>query len=279
MLFTDRDHAVKLGRAREHLESLEKEGQRWFYGNHYRFRVERDGEYANLMVSGCEPGVDPFSVLMGDCLHNLRSALDALAYELASAHTHPLPDDIAKDSEFPIVGDEDRKGVGGSGPRLWKDNALKKVRGMDPAAQAAIKGLQPYHRQTLFRKHRLWRLHDLDRINKHRVLHTVDAVSLGSHFDAGLMQSIMDYVSVLGRSAAIEIGGCTITEEETRFARFPWPPGVSEDEMKVKVRPAFKIVRAEVASEKEPDSIVEELAAIYNFIKTSVLPPLEKFLP
>src|SRR5438067_1095092 len=37
-----------------------------------------------------QPPTDPFGLLIGDTLHNLRSALDTLAFALAAAHTKPL---------------------------------------------------------------------------------------------------------------------------------------------------------------------------------------------
>ena len=61
------------------------------------------------------PPVDTLSVIIGDALHNMRLALDALAYTLSCAYTNPLPQDMASSSEFPIFGDEDAHGTSGVG--------------------------------------------------------------------------------------------------------------------------------------------------------------------
>ena len=125
-----------------------------------------------------QPPKNPISLLIGDALHNMRSALDTLAYALASAFTKPLSEDIANRSDF-IFGDEDRKGNVGVGSALFHAGAAK-IEGWHPDAQTAVEGLQPYQRGKSFRTDPLWTLHDLDRINKHRLLHITVAQSTGT---------------------------------------------------------------------------------------------------
>ncbi len=117
------DHELKLRRAQEHLENLNREIRAWLNGNHYSVRHEYDLNAISDMVPSAElgsvyrldgsvfppgqpqvpverarfgqgmyiayataerPTSDPLSLLIGDALHNLRSALDALAYALAA---------------------------------------------------------------------------------------------------------------------------------------------------------------------------------------------------
>src|SRR4051794_2741325 len=111
------DHRLKLARARKHLEDLGDEVGRWLDGSHHtvsRKHQPHRGEYVVSVKAEAVPR-DPFATLIGDCLQNLRSGLDHLAYELAAHCTVPLSDDIAEDSEFPIFGDVDRKGRSGTG--------------------------------------------------------------------------------------------------------------------------------------------------------------------
>jgi hypothetical protein len=97
-----------------------------------------------------EPPNDLFGVIIGEILHNLRSGLDNLVFALASAFTKPLPDDVTEQSEFPIFGDANRRGVPGCGPTLSRDNGRKKIRGWNPLAQAVVEGLQSYQRGSRF---------------------------------------------------------------------------------------------------------------------------------
>ena len=119
-----------------------------------------------------QPPRDPISLcLIGDTLHNLRSGLDNLAHALALAGPGPLSKEFPGSSEFPIFGDENRKGVAGSGPGLFQNNGLFKIQGWHPDAKAAVELLQPYHRGNDYRSDPLWTLHELDNISKHRLLH------------------------------------------------------------------------------------------------------------
>src|SRR5437588_11644673 len=159
------DHELKFGRALKHLQDLDAKSRDWFAGDHQSIRekLEADGRTVWLATAEQVPP-DPFSLLIGDCLHNLRSGLDVLAFSLALAYTTPLPDDLVESSEFPIFGDEDRRGRTGVGAQMFRDNGRFKVRGIDPNALTEIERLQPYYRGYQFRTHPLWVLHDLDRI-------------------------------------------------------------------------------------------------------------------
>lgn len=97
--------------------------------------------------------------LAGDIIHNLRSALDHLANQLALIGCPALTPKELRQIEFPIA------------ETLAKYEADKnrKMRGMTPQAVEAIDGLKPYKGGN----DALWRLHELDNIDKHRTLFTV----------------------------------------------------------------------------------------------------------
>src|SRR5712692_6108746 len=96
--------------------------------------------------------------LAGDIVHNLRAALDHLAQQLALLGCPTLNDKELRQIEFPIA------------ETLCKYEADKarKVKGMRPEAIEAIDRLRPYKDGN----HALWRLHELDNIDKHRTLFT-----------------------------------------------------------------------------------------------------------
>jgi|SRR5215212_2196849 len=157
-----RSHELRLDRALQHLQSLEAEDRRWREGNPYRIIHELDPQTSKKLVRVevlSQPSVR-LGLLIGDCLHNLRSALDNLAYELAVAYTgDPLPDAVATRSEFPILGDRPMK----AGERQ------RKIGGIHPDAQTIIEGLQPYQRGQHYAVDPLWVLHELSNIDKHRL--------------------------------------------------------------------------------------------------------------
>ncbi len=100
-----------------------------------------------------------FSVLAGEIIYHLRSSLDHLVWQLVIANKgKPGPW-----NEFPIfklMPSEKDIAEGFRG----------KIKGVSLKAAAIIESLQPYHAGTNAANDRLWILHDLCRIDKHREL-------------------------------------------------------------------------------------------------------------
>jgi hypothetical protein len=141
----------RLGRAIHHLESLKAKVGAWVEECPYRTWSEPyiDSSKKLFWVEVLDtPPADKLSLIIGDCLHNLRSALDNLVYELAIAYIgiDPLPNDRACLLEFPIFGDREMK------PRECRN----KIGCSHPRAQTAIKELQPYNRGQRFINDPLW---------------------------------------------------------------------------------------------------------------------------
>ncbi len=270
---TERDYALKLRRAYEYLTQLNGAVGAWTNGNHHSIRVEpgRQSGYVLVKATAEAPPRDPFSLLIGDCLHNMRSCLDLLAYELAIAYTVPLPSNIEETSEFPIFGDVDRRGASGAGPGMFRDNGRHKIRGIDPAAQTVIETLQPYKRGSAFNTHPLWLLHDLDRINKHRLLHPVIAFSTGLLLNPSRSRNV-----ALGPGTIEVCGG--IVEQDTQIARLPARPAVRGEKMYVEVDAALEVAFERGVPGVELQPVMEVLTGIYNYIVTEVLPALAPFV-
>jgi hypothetical protein len=280
------DHDRKIERAHEHLKWIDEYLLPWKEGERHTEVLEPDPErQGNLRLMAVlteEPAEYPLSVVVGECLHNLRSALDLLAYSLAVAYTKPLPDDIAESSEFPIFGDIDRRGRAGVGAALFRDNGRSKIRGIDPAAQTEVERMQPYHRGTDFRLHPLWQLQVLDNINKHRLLHVV-AVSGGTGIHAQTSDPTFDMMKdwpfVAGELAArhevLRVG------QTANVGSFPLRTDIRPEDMKVKpqtmVVPVFDDVPIQTVHGNRP-SVIQTLADAFNYIWTDVLPPLQTYL-
>lgn len=100
--------------------------------------------------------------LAGDVIHNLRAALDHLAQQLALAHTPTLTEKELRLVEFPIAETSAK----------YKQSKAGKVKGIHPDAIKGIDLLKPYGDGDGEFSTLLWRLHDLDIIDKHRTLFT-----------------------------------------------------------------------------------------------------------
>jgi hypothetical protein len=271
------DHDLKLKRAREHFDNMKVEIERWLRGNYYtvRYQLEPDGRTI-ILATAEQPPPDPISLLIGDCLHNMRSALDVLAYSLAVEYARrngkPLAPEIAQSSEFPIFGDEDRKGTPNMGPALFKNSGLLKIGGIDPQAQTIIEGLQPYKRGNAFRTDPLWTLHDLDNVNKHRLLHSAVGTSEGFTIDVGKSFNLQI------KPPLIESWGGPI-KTNTPVARFNLGPVDPALPMNMQINPAITDIAFADAPVGIPDeSVIKSLADIHNHIVGKVLPPLVGFL-
>jgi hypothetical protein len=97
-------------------------------------------------------------LIIGDAVHNLRSALDHLAWQLVESHAAITPGAPGPDENtaFPIYQTAPKK----------KFAALAKVQGMGPGAVSLLESLQPYNCGD----NTLWELSKLDNIDKHRLL-------------------------------------------------------------------------------------------------------------
>jgi hypothetical protein len=93
----------------------------------------------------------------GDIVHNLRSALDHLAHQLVLVGSPGK--EPTRRIEFPIAKDF----------ATYEKDKRAKVEGMRQDAIAAIDALKPYKGGN----DDLWRIHELDNIDKHRGLFTI----------------------------------------------------------------------------------------------------------
>src|SRR5947209_1002349 len=144
-----RDPFLKLDRAEVHLEGLNERIHRWLQDDPCEVKPQlnpRTGEVIVYAEPIREPPVEEWSVVIGDVVHNLRSALDQSVWALTvdhqvTAHPNPIPRRGDPGSEwrdvgFPIyvkphlgklipwVGAKDLKGLWGIRPSLRADFQL-----------------------------------------------------------------------------------------------------------------------------------------------------------
>jgi hypothetical protein len=176
------DPHEKLVRARWHLDALDRSMEEFLATPPRRLvGALEDGKYRlrYQVVADPPPG---WGTVIGDCVHNLRSCLDHLVYQLTLMH-HGEPLD---DTSFPIFGAKDafdekshRDFTRGTWP----------IRGIQPEAQLVVETLQPYHAGEGPRKDALWLLNQLWNVDKHRLLHLAvvhpSAVGVSSTYQLG----------------------------------------------------------------------------------------------
>ncbi len=168
----------KLSRAGEHIERLLEEIEAFFSGfflpeAKYKLTFESTDEPRSVGVSGNAipqmymklpiPELR-WGVLVGDAVHNLRSALDNAVEGLTVARLGaPLPRTC-----FPIFDDREgfhrRTRAGAPAP----GSGLAAIRGLSEAAADVVKHAQPYN-AVRAAAHPLWLLYQLSNIDKHRV--------------------------------------------------------------------------------------------------------------
>jgi hypothetical protein len=148
---------AKVDRASKHGMELYNAVQAFLKSYPFTFTNNPDSSGRRIIsIASMKPVPTEFSLMMGDAVHNLRSALDLLACQVFCLAN---PDD--KDYshlEFPIK----------NTPELYRD-ALnsKKFRLIGPQALSIFERLEPYR---LGSDHDLWLLHRLDIQDKHRIL-------------------------------------------------------------------------------------------------------------
>jgi hypothetical protein len=115
---------------------------------------------------------EALSLTVGDAIHNLRSALDHLAYQLVDIGT--AGKGPFEDIYFPIAKDA----------QSYEKRKARKVAGMRKEAIDAIDAIKPYGGANDL----LWNLHRLDIADKHRLLIAVgsafQSVNIGAHMTA-----------------------------------------------------------------------------------------------
>jgi hypothetical protein len=175
---------VKLGRAGEHIGALDAEVSEFLEGGGYRIEEEpgqpHETVYRLLLT---RPVPLHLSTIIGDTLHNLRSALDCVAFELARRHVgRDLTEGEESATEFPV-----------SGTHEWFERFFTR-RGRDalygPREREAMGSVQPgaHHdlavqfgatpsdtREEAVKWDSLWVLNRLSNIDKHRKLHVTVA--------------------------------------------------------------------------------------------------------
>lgn len=148
---------AKIKRAEKHINEIEDELLAFGNKNPYKVTAERDSNTRELIYRMVEVGDPPdIAAAVGDALHNLRSALDhvicAFSSNVNGSTGFPLIDPAKKASER-------------------KNTFDSKISSLSPDGKKIVERFNPHDRIDPD----LWRLHQLDILDKHKTLATVAA--------------------------------------------------------------------------------------------------------
>jgi len=156
-----RDSGLKWRRGSQHFDWLEAEWNAYTPRFQSDMRVVPIAGGAELRLGKItEPPGKAWSPVIGDCVQNLRAALDHMVWQLAPASARR---DYPRSLEFPIFSDATKYGITASG----------RIGSLPAAAQKIIESVQPF-READYVQDPLWQLHTLANIDKHRRLHVGD---------------------------------------------------------------------------------------------------------
>jgi hypothetical protein len=161
---------AKIGWAKRHLAELTRTIGDTLEAHPYRFVGQMDADSGEYVLTVHDlPAMDPtWSLRVGDVVHNLRSGLDHLAWQLV------ILDDRRPDvnTQFPIR----RSAVDKNGqPVPIQLRPTVRNREILDALEAVQPYLGPEGEPAEYARNPLWRLHRLDIIDKHRLLLVVRA--------------------------------------------------------------------------------------------------------
>lgn len=181
----------------------------------------KTGKYVYRARVIYEPPLDEWGVWVGEIVHNLRSTLDGLVFQLARLNKAPAE---TRDTQFPIfryrytrrlrsgevMGFEGHQGA----RRPARGSGRYMIRRLRPEHQARIEWLQPYRRnggQTPWgrplngRWNLLYRLKELNDADKHRLIQLVGAKIGAGPIYGGWGDNIQDHV-IFGHTSILKDG-------------------------------------------------------------------------
>lgn len=247
----------KIGWARNQLQAFHNIAQPWIAQPDFWTRKAYQDRKGRLVlgVKEVKPFPNEMLLLAGDCAHNLRSALNHLAFLICKPKTEAQEGAV----EFPITSSSGKF----RGTRWKMPNAPRGYR-------TAVERLQPYHRRVHPEAMVLWHLQEINNWDKHRRLLAAAASLQWSNINVRFRgsTSIENVVQFRGMFkpgailARIEMGYSEVGAEVGVDPELALTP-VFDDGMpkRVKRRP-----------------ILGTLSSVADHIEGTVLPALERFV-
>ena len=159
------DHSwAKIERARGHLDQLHHQNNALLNRRPCMFTVEEDPKPPSRGAHvyrahfrdpvGLSKDLIRFGIVAGEITHHLRSSLNHVVHHLVTGNGGQPSTRI----EFPIFTERQK----------YASEVSQKIEGVSARAKTVIERSQPYHRGG--GRDPLWTVHEVDRIDKHRVV-------------------------------------------------------------------------------------------------------------
>lgn len=161
----------KVDRARKHADDLEAEVRAFWAADPYEVEtvgspLTGGGSYRVKRITALPESIP---LIAGDAAHNIRSALDHFAWAAVA------PQERSVRTCFPIWNTTEART-----PDRWKKQVDRQLKGASAELIEAVTKLEPWEagRDSL-----IWAIHELDRVDKHRLLLSVAVALTGVGLD------------------------------------------------------------------------------------------------
>lgn len=252
---------LKLRRATEQIGALDAEFIGFRDTKPYQLRPYYDYDRRELSVFEAirEPPPGMWGVQVGEILHNFRSALDHIVWQLVIFETGKEP--VTNRTQFPIFRTEKGdKAYEGRGEPIY-------LKGVGASAKALIKSLQPFSTGEDV-KSPLWQLLKLSDFDKHRTLHLTNTSLETGHLN---LPDILPGVQVpdyyVRPPGPLENGALLV---KARFSGAGWPFVAPEPDMKVEGNLAIRIAFDQGSPEVGGALVIPTLGAIGHRVHETV---------
>lgn len=212
------DHRHKLARASRHVDDLKRLVLDHAPEARFQLRAEceANSRECSVRLTFVPPPIE-WSLAAGDALHNMRSALDCLAFALSVKHSGSMTEAEERRVFFPICN------TAGEFERLLADG--RGVHRASDRAKAHVESVQPYRATPWNFGNPLPYLRDLNNIDKHRHLVATHVRVASAQFSLGTARG-----AALGVPLSIASG---IYRNGAVVAQVAIPAGVDTREVRV----------------------------------------------
>ena len=181
------ESALKLCRAKYHLDSLNSLVEEFINCKPYSFRVDPHPQPPDYVIRAYINRAVPkhLGLVIGDFAHNARSALDYLIFQISSlADSDPK----RRRLQFPIF----------TSPEDYVSRVNAYLAGIDTAKNGIIETLQPYHRGGGADGDALAILSEINNADKHRLLTVIGATGANPKISIDQPQSNVGRLNMTG---------------------------------------------------------------------------------
>jgi hypothetical protein len=245
---------VKIGRAKKHIDDLERDIAAFFASRPFNLTTRRDPESRRLIYYLIDVPVIPqsFATIAGDAIHNLRSSLDHLAHQLFLVGTHGIRGD-GRHIYFPVA----------ENAKEYEAALDRKVKGIKKDAIDMLRSNEAYKGG---KGNAIWILNQLNNIDKHRLLFTVGSAL--QSIDLGAFMTKTEEEKRLGlKCPPAYFGTSTLSLLKDGEALFTDLPDAEENP---EAGFRFNIVLSE-PKVMEPKPVVQALRDFSNLISNILL--------